>query len=113
MITGSPEQLARFELYCQQIADAEAAERKNKVRGGAVFNPTFEPVAVEVGFHTPRLADGVTLIDRWAATIGLDAGLAHEMAESILVRPVDWVEEVDSCTTPARAGSSIWVPATS
>jgi len=95
VITGSPEQLARFELYCQQIADAEAAERKNKVRGGAVFNPTFEPVAVEVGFHTPRLADGVTMIDRWAATIGLDAELAHEMAESILVRPVDWVEEVD------------------
>ncbi len=95
VITGSPEQLARFELYCQQIADAEAAERKNKVRGGAVFNPTFEPVAVEVGFHTPRLADGVTMIDRWAATIGLDAELAHEIAESILVRPVDWVEEVD------------------
>ena len=26
VITGSPEQLARFELYCQQIADTEAAE---------------------------------------------------------------------------------------
>ncbi|MGB8504706.1 fatty acid synthase subunit beta domain-containing protein, partial [Mycobacterium sp.] len=95
VITGSPEQLARFELYCQQIADIEAAERKNKLRGGAVFNPTFEPVAVEVGFHTPRLADGVTMIDRWAEKIGLDAKLAREMAESILVRPVDWVDEVE------------------
>ena len=95
VITGSPEQLARFELYCQQIADVEAAERKNKLRGGAVFNPTFEPVAVEVGFHTPRLADGVTMIDRWAEKIGLDAKLAREMAESILVRPVDWVDEVE------------------
>ena len=94
VITGSPEQLARFELYCQQIADAEAAERKNKLRGGAVFSPNFDPVAVEVGFHTPRLADGVTMIDRWAEKIGLDAELAHEMAESILVRPVDWVDEV-------------------
>ena len=94
VITGSPEQLARFELYCQQIADAEAAERKNKLRGGAVFSPNFDPVAVEVGFHTPRLADGVAMIDRWAEKIGLDAELAHEMAESILVRPVDWVDEV-------------------
>ncbi len=59
-----------------------------------MFSPNFDPVAVEVGFHTPRLADGVTMIDRWAEKIGLDAELAHEMAESILVRPVDWVEEV-------------------
>ncbi len=95
VITGSPEQLARFELYCQQIADAEAAERKNKLRGGAVFAPTFVPVQVEVGFHTPRLADGVAIIDQWAAKIGLDAELAHEMGESILVRPVNWVDEVD------------------
>jgi fatty acid synthase, bacteria type len=94
VITGSPEQLARFELYCQQIADTEAAERKNKLRGGAVFSPNFDPVQVEVGFHTPRLADGVTMIDRWAERIGLDTALAHEMAESILVRPVDWVDEV-------------------
>ncbi|MDT5092452.1 MAG: fatty acid synthase, bacteria type [Mycobacterium sp.] len=94
VITGSPEQLARFELYCQQIADAEAADRKNKIRGGAVFSPNFDPVAVEVGFHTPRLADGVTMIDAWAEKIGLDAELAHEMAESILVRQVDWVGEV-------------------
>jgi len=96
VITGSPEQLARFELYCQQIADAEAAQRKNKLRGGAVFGPTFEPVAVEVGFHTPRLSEGVTMIDRWAEKIGLDAELAHEMAESILVRQVDWVDEVET-----------------
>ncbi len=95
VITGSPEQLARFELYCQQIADAEAAQRKNKLRGGAVFSPTFEPVQVEVGFHTPRLAEGVAMIDRWAEKIGLDPELAHEMAESILVRPVNWVDEVE------------------
>ena len=105
VITGSPEQLARFELYCQQIADIEAAERKNKLRGGAVFNPTFEPVQVEVGFHTPRLAEGVTMIDRWAQKIGLDAELAHAMAESILVRPVDWVDEVEKLH---RAGAH-WI----
>ena len=94
VITGTPEQLARFELYCEQIAEAEAAERKNKLRGGAVFSPVFEPVQVEVGFHTPRLSEGVEIIDRWAAKIGINADLARDMAESILVRPVDWVDEV-------------------
>lgn len=61
VITGTPEQLSRFELYCEQIAEREAAERKDKVRGGAIFSPVFDPVDVEVGFHTPRLADGVEI----------------------------------------------------
>ena len=94
VITGTPEQLSRFELYCEQIAESEAAERKNKVRGGAVFSPVFEPVQVEVGFHTPRLADGVDIVGRWAEVVGLDVELARNMAEAILVRQVDWVEEV-------------------
>ena len=94
VITGTPEQLARFELYCQQIAEAEAAERKNKLRGGAVFSPVFEPVQVEVGFHSPRLSDGVELVGRWAEKVGIDAELAREMTEAILVRPVDWVDDV-------------------
>ena len=94
VIAGTPEQLTRFELHCQRVADAEAAERKNKLRGGAVFNPTFEPVRVDVGFHSPRLADAVKLVDGWAATIGLDAELAHDMAHAILVHPVDWMNQV-------------------
>ena len=98
VITGTPEQLSRFELYCEQIADKEAAERKNKVRGGAVFAPVFEPVQVEVGFHSPRLADGVDIVGGWAEKIGLDAdgvALARAMTEAILVRQVDWVDEVN------------------
>ena len=95
VITGTPEQLGRFELYCQKITEKEEAERKNKLRGGAVFSPVFNPVQVEVGFHTPRLADGVDLVDTWAARCGIDAELAHEMTESIFVRPIDWVAEVE------------------
>lgn len=94
VITGTPEQLSRFELYCEQIAESEAADRKNKVCGGAPFAPVFEPVQVEVGFHSPRLADGIDLVGEWAERVGLDAGLARAMAEAILVRQVDWVEEV-------------------
>ena len=103
VIAGTPEQLTRFELHCQRIADAEAAERKNKLRGGAVFNPTFEPVRVDVGFHSPRLADAVELVDGWAATIGLDAELAHDMAHAILVHPVDWVNQVTALHEVGRS----------
>ncbi|MDT5289043.1 MAG: fatty acid synthase, bacteria type, partial [Mycobacterium sp.] len=95
VITGTPEQLARFELYCSKITEKEEAERKNKLRGGAVFAPVFHSVQVEVGFHTPRLADGVDMVDRWAARTGIDPELAHDMTESIFVRPIDWVAEVE------------------
>ena len=94
VITGTPEQLSRFELYCQQISEKEEADRKNKLRGGDVFSPVFDPVQVEVGFHTPRLADGIDIVGGWAEKVGLDVALARELTESILVRRVDWVEEI-------------------
>ncbi|QUR69872.1 type I polyketide synthase [Mycobacterium spongiae] len=94
VITGTPEQLSRFELYCRQISEKEEADRKNKVRGGDVFAPVFDPVQVEVGFHTPRLADGIDIVGGWAQQVGLDVALARELAESILVRKVDWVDEI-------------------
>jgi fatty acid synthase, bacteria type len=94
VITGTPEQLGRFELYCKQISEKEEADRKNKVRGGDVFAPAFDPVEVEVGFHTPRLADSIDMVGGWAEKVGLDVVLARAMAESILVQPVDWVDEV-------------------
>ena len=79
VITGTPEQLARFELYCSKITEQEEAERKNKLRGGAVFSPVFHGVQVEVGFHTPRLADGVDMVDGWASRLGIDAELAARL----------------------------------
>ncbi|WP_104182659.1 type I polyketide synthase [Mycobacterium avium] len=94
VITGTPEQLSRFELYCRQISEKEEAERKNKLRGGDVFAPVFDPVQVEVGFHTPRLADGIDIVGGWAEKVGLDVALARELTEAILVRRVDWVQEI-------------------
>ncbi|OBK49641.1 type I polyketide synthase [Mycobacterium sp. 1081908.1] len=96
VITGTPEQLSRFELYCQQISEKEEAERKNKVRGGDVFAPVFDPVRVEVGFHTPRLADGIDIVGGWAEKVGLDVALARKLTEAILVSGVDWVDEITS-----------------
>jgi fatty acid synthase len=94
VITGTPEQLSRFELYCKQISEKEEADRKNKVRGGDIFAPVFEPVQVEVGFHSPRLADGIEIVGGWAEKLGIDVELAREMTEAILVRQVDWVDEI-------------------
>ncbi|MCV7411996.1 3-oxoacyl-ACP synthase [Mycobacterium florentinum] len=94
VITGTPEQLSRFELYCQQISEKEEAERKNKLRGGDVFAPVFDPVQVEVGFHTPRLADGIDIVGGWAEKVGLDVELARRLTDAILVSGVDWVEEI-------------------
>jgi fatty acid synthase, bacteria type len=105
VITGTPQQLSRFELYCQQISEKEQADRKNKIRGGDVFAPVFDPVRVEVGFHTPRLADGIDIVGGWAEKVGLDAALARELTESILVGRVDWVDEI---TRVHKAGAR-WI----
>jgi fatty acid synthase, bacteria type len=94
VITGTPEQLSRFELYCRQISEKEEADRKNKIRGGDVFAPVFDPVRVEVGFHTPRLSDGMDIVGGWAEKVGLDVALARQLTEAILVSGVDWVEEI-------------------
>ncbi len=94
VITGTPEQLSRFELYCRQISEKEEADRKNKIRGGDVFAPVFDPVRVEVGFHTPRLSDGIDIVGGWAEKVGLDVALARQLTEAILVNGVDWVEEI-------------------
>ncbi|HZC52133.1 MAG TPA: fatty acid synthase subunit beta domain-containing protein, partial [Mycobacterium sp.] len=105
VITGTPEQLSRFELYCRQISEKEEADRKSKVRGGDVFSPAFDPVRVEVGFHTPRLADGIDIVGAWAEKIGLDGALARELTEAILVRGVDWVDEV----TQVHTAGARWI----
>ncbi|MFM9035257.1 MAG: fatty acid synthase subunit beta domain-containing protein [Mycobacterium sp.] len=99
VITGTPEQLSRFEIYCEQISERQAAERKSKQRGGAVFAPMFDPVAVEVGFHTPRLSDGVEIVARWAQAAGLDADVARTLAQDILIEPIDWVAAVSDIET--------------
>ncbi|MCH9767506.1 MAG: DUF1729 domain-containing protein, partial [Actinomycetia bacterium] len=105
VITGTPEQLARFELYCEKVTEKEEAERKNKLRGGAVFQPVFSQVNVEVGFHTPRLAGAVELVTGWAARTGLDTELTRRLSEIIFVNPVDWVSEVEGL---AAAGAK-WI----
>ncbi|MFC4603300.1 fatty acid synthase subunit beta domain-containing protein [Rhodococcus kronopolitis] len=105
VLSGPPAQLARVQQRAEQIAADEAAERDAKKRGGAVFSPVFEPLAVEIGFHHPGLADAVDTVGAWAARCGLDAELATRLARACLTDAVDWVVEVDSAVD---AGAS-WV----
>lgn len=95
VLSGPPAQLERVRQRCAQIHDEQARERDAKVRGGSVFAPVFEDVAVDVAFHHPALADTVDLVSSWATQCGLDAELAGELARQILVDPIDWVEVVD------------------
>ncbi|MFI9504763.1 fatty acid synthase subunit beta domain-containing protein [Nocardia sp. NPDC052566] len=95
VLSGAPAQLERVRQHCAQLHDAQTRERDAKVRGGAVFAPVFEDVAVDVAFHHPALADTVDLVSGWAAQCGIDAALAGALAQEILVDPIDWVEIVD------------------
>ncbi|MEU1549426.1 fatty acid synthase subunit beta domain-containing protein [Nocardia sp. NPDC005745] len=95
VLSGPPAQLERVRQRCAQMHDEQARERDAKVRGGSVFAPVFEDVAVDVAFHHPALSDTVELVSSWATQCGLDAELAGRLARQILVDPIDWVEVVE------------------
>ena len=114
VITGTPEQLSRFELYCKQISEKEEADRKNKIRGGDVFAPVFDPVQVEVGL--PHAAAGRRHRHR--------RRLGREGRHSTSSWPASWPRpswcgrstgstRSSASTRPARAGFSTWARATS
>ncbi|MFE7745677.1 fatty acid synthase subunit beta domain-containing protein [Nocardia sp. NPDC057455] len=95
VLSGPPAQLDRVRQRCAQTHDEQARERDAKVRGGSVFAPVFEDVAVDVAFHHPALSDTVDLVSSWATQCGLDAELAGRLARQILVDPIDWVDVVE------------------
>ncbi|MGW4325835.1 fatty acid synthase subunit beta domain-containing protein [Nocardia sp. NPDC004573] len=95
VLSGPPAQLERVRRRCEQIHDEQTRERDAKVRGGSVFAPVFEDVAVDVAFHHPALADTVDLVSSWADQCGLDTELAGRLARQILVDPIDWVDAVE------------------
>ena len=113
VISGPPAALERVKERCEQITAEQTRERDAKKRGGAVFSPTFEPLAVEIGFHHPAFAEAIELVADWAALCGLDVDTARALAAGVLVEPVDWVEEVTGRgRRPAPSGSSTSARAT-
>ncbi|MFT4125189.1 MAG: DUF1729 domain-containing protein, partial [Gordonia sp. (in: high G+C Gram-positive bacteria)] len=96
VLSGAPRHLAAFVATCEQIAAAEADERKRKLTGGAPFAPGFDELSVSVAFHHPAMTDAVDLVGEWAQRCGIDTDTAVAYATAILVDRVDWIDTVDS-----------------
>ncbi len=95
VVAGAPLHLAALRARCEQLAAAEADQRKRKSTGGAPFAPTFDPLNVSVAFHHPEMAPAVDLVAQWAQRCGLDTEWARRQAQAVLVDPVDWVSVID------------------
>ena len=104
VITGTPEQLGRFELYCSKITEKEEAERKNKVRGGAVFSPVFHRHAGRGRLPHPAAGRRHRHRRRVGRHVGIDADSPRD-DRGHPRRPIDWVAEIDR---PAR-GRAKWI----
>ena len=106
VITGTPEQLARFELYCRKITEKEEAERKNKTRGGAVFSALCSTGSRSRSASTRRAYDGVDFVDGWGASSDSTAtcctGSPSRSSPSQSTGSLKW----SVCTPPVRTGSS-------
>uniref|UniRef100_UPI002458C9AA fatty acid synthase subunit beta domain-containing protein n=1 Tax=Nocardia brasiliensis TaxID=37326 RepID=UPI002458C9AA len=99
VLSGPIAQLDRVRQRCAEIHGQQTLERKNKERGGAVFNPTFHELDVEIGFHHPALAETVPIVVGWADKCGIDRAFAARMTRALLVEPVDWPAIVDEAVS--------------
>ena len=96
VITGTPEQLARFELYCSKITEKEEAERKNKLARRRGLQPRVPrrpgrgrlPHASAGRRRRPRRRMG-------GETRPSTPSCSRHFAKSIFIEPVDWVAEVE------------------
>ena len=96
VLSGPAESLAAVTARFEAITVAEKADRERKITGGAPFDPIIEPVAADLAFHHPELAEIGDLVAEWAARCGLDADRARALTLESLVDPVDWVAALES-----------------
>ena len=108
VLCGYPEDLASFGLEAAKEHKKQEQLRKDKVRGGRVFDPTLEYLDVTLPFHSPLMAEAVEQTVAWADQCGLDADHARQLASEVLLNHVDWasrVREALESTDPAK----LWV----
>ncbi len=94
VVVGRPDDLEELRRHCADLEAESRRRRESKLTGGEVFAPVFDPLDVEVGFHHPAMEPAVGVVVGWAARCGLDVGRAADLARSVFLDPVDWVEEV-------------------
>ena len=104
VITGTPEQLGRFELYCSKITEKrrgrtqEQAPRRRGLLARSSTASRSRSASIPRGWPTPSSSS-----TSWAAqNAASTAELAHDFAEAIFVRPIDWVAEVEAAARVRR-----------
>ena len=108
VLSGYPEDMEAVANEAQKEAKRSKKLREMKVRGGAVFAPVAEYLDVTVPFHSPMLQSAVEQVEAWASEAGLNAAVARELADAVLVTPVDWAAQIGEVVSQNDA-RSLWI----
>lgn len=104
VLAGRPRDVSRVHRVIEQRQEAAHREIKEKKRGGSILRSSMKPLPISAGFHVPGNAAAVEDVVQWAEMCGLDVEIAREIAQVVLVDPVDWPAEVER-----MAGSADWI----
>ncbi|MFP1714397.1 fatty acid synthase subunit beta domain-containing protein [Gardnerella vaginalis] len=94
VLSGYPEDMEAVQNKAQKESQRSKKMREMKERGGSVFAPIAEYLDVTVPFHSPIMKPAVEQVETWAKDAGLDAELALNLANAVLVEPVDWANQI-------------------
>lgn len=94
VLSGYPEDMEAVQNQAQKESQRSKKMREMKERGGSVFAPIAEYLDVTVPFHSPIMKPAVEQVEAWAKDAGLDAELALNLANAVLVEPVDWANQI-------------------
>ena len=108
VIAGYPEDMEAVANEAQKETKRSQKLREMKVRGGAVFAPVAEYLDVTVPFHSPMLQSAVEQVVEWASEAGLNTTVARELADAVLVTPVDWAAQIGEVLEQNDA-RSLWI----
>ena len=108
VVAGPPAMLDLLHTRLTEQARREAAERRDGRRGGAPLTFEWSPLAVDVPFHSPALAEALARFgddeasEGWAPVLGLNG---HSPARAQFVEPVRW----DAVARDIRDLGADWV----
>ncbi|RFD75428.1 ACP S-malonyltransferase [Gardnerella vaginalis] len=108
VIAGYPEDMEAVANEAQKETKRSQKLREMKVRGGAVFAPVAEYLDVTVPFHSSMLQPAVEQVVEWASEAGLNTTVARELADAVLVTPVDWAAQIGEVLAQNDA-RSLWI----
>ncbi|EIK86710.1 type I polyketide synthase [Gardnerella greenwoodii] len=108
VIAGYPEDMESVANEAQKETKRSQKLREMKVRGGAVFAPVAEYLDVTVPFHSSMLQPAVEQVVEWASEAGLNTTVARELADAVLVTPVDWAAQIGEVLARNDA-RSLWI----